>query len=90
MRPDTAVLAASGQEVPADEVGVGVTILVRPGSKVALDGLVERGSSSLDESMLTGEAARHGSCCDVTTGGQRLGTGSFQGHAALGAFKGSK
>ncbi len=56
MRPETAVLAASGQEVPADDVAVATLILVRPGAKVPLDGWVEKGSSSMDESMLTGGA----------------------------------
>ena len=57
IRPETAVLAASGQEVPAGSVSVGTTILVRPGAQVPLDGVVEKGSSSLDESMLTGVLA---------------------------------
>ncbi len=50
-------MAASGQEVPADNVPVGTVILVRPGAKVPLDGVVEKGSTALDESMLTGTLA---------------------------------
>lgn len=54
LRPDTAVLADSGWEVPAAAVPVGSLILVKPGAQVPLDGTVERGESSLDQSMLTG------------------------------------
>ena len=43
-------------EVPTDEVKVGDLLLVRPGSKLAVDGLVEDGESDLDESMVTGES----------------------------------
>jgi len=55
IRPDTAELS-SGEEVPAEGVAVGTLILVKPGAKVPLDGRVEKGSSTLDESMLTGES----------------------------------
>ncbi|GAB4817246.1 hypothetical protein N2152v2_004292 [Parachlorella kessleri] len=55
IRPDSAELP-SGEEVPAEGVAVGTQILVKPGAKVPLDGRVEKGSSTLDESMLTGEA----------------------------------
>ena len=41
--------------VPVDQVAVGEEFLVRPGEKVATDGVVTRGSSALDRSMLTGE-----------------------------------
>lgn len=43
------------QELPLDQVVVGDLILVRPGMKVPVDGVITEGSSSLDESMLTGE-----------------------------------
>ncbi|MGQ9703438.1 MAG: heavy metal translocating P-type ATPase [Actinomycetota bacterium] len=42
-------------EVPVEEVRVGDLVAVRPGEKVPLDGVVEEGRSSVDESMLTGE-----------------------------------
>ncbi len=43
-------------EVPAEEVRVGDVVLVRPGEKIPVDGVVMEGRSSLDESMLTGES----------------------------------
>jgi len=41
--------------VPADELAVGALFVVRPGEKIATDGVVERGTSAVDASMLTGE-----------------------------------
>ena len=43
-------------EVPTSEVQVGDLLLVRPGAKVATDGIVEEGESEVDESMVTGES----------------------------------
>lgn len=58
LAPDVAVLLENGQEreVKVEEVKTGDLLLVRPGSKVPLDGIVEQGSGSVDESMLTGES----------------------------------
>jgi P-type Cu+ transporter len=42
--------------VPLEEVRVGDVFVVRPGEKIATDGVVEEGSSALDQSMLTGES----------------------------------
>lgn len=59
LQPKTVVrLDERGREsiVPIESVGVGELILVRPGEGVALDGMVEEGCASLDESMLTGES----------------------------------
>ena len=58
LRAKTARIIRSGTEleVPVDEVGVGDQVLVRPGEKIAVDGVVMEGHSAVDESMLTGES----------------------------------
>ena len=48
-------LRVDGTEIPLSEVRVGDRLRVRPGEKVPVDGVVEEGSSHVDESMLTGE-----------------------------------
>ena len=57
LRPRTARVMRDGAEVdiPVDEVVVGDIVLVRPGEKVPVDGIVIEGHSAVDESMLTGE-----------------------------------
>jgi Cu+-exporting ATPase len=54
---DVAVLEADGRErrVPIDQLTVGDRFVVRPGEKVATDGVVESGTSAIDASLLTGE-----------------------------------
>jgi Cu+-exporting ATPase len=58
LKPATAHVLREGVEVeiPADQVMVGETVLVRPGERIATDGVVSSGASSVDESMLTGES----------------------------------
>lgn len=58
LAPDTTVVLKNGeqQEVLIEEVSLGETIIVKPGSRIPLDGIVIEGSSSVDESMLTGES----------------------------------
>lgn len=58
VRPDHANLLENGQsrEVEAEDVRVGQTILVRPGEKIPLDGVVLEGVSQLDTAALTGES----------------------------------
>jgi Cu+-exporting ATPase len=58
LRPKTARVIREGQEldIPIEEVRVGDTVLVRPGEKVPVDGVVLDGRSAVDESMLTGES----------------------------------
>ncbi len=55
---DVAVLDDDGRErrVPVEQLAVGDRFVVRPGEKVATDGVVEAGSSAVDMSMLTGES----------------------------------
>lgn len=58
LAPDTAILYENGteQEVGTALVKVGQHVLIKPGSRIPLDGTVVSGSSSVDESMLTGES----------------------------------
>ena len=58
LRPAVAHVMRGGAEteVPAESIMVGETVVVRPGERVATDGQVLEGSSSVDESMLTGES----------------------------------
>ena len=58
IRPDTANVERNGQveTVSPEQVGVGETIVIRPGEKVPLDGVVIEGSSSLNTVALTGES----------------------------------
>lgn len=56
LRPDTAILADTGEEVEGATVPIGTSVLVRAGDKSALDGVVISGISAFDESMLTGES----------------------------------
>jgi Cu+-exporting ATPase len=58
LRAKTARIIRDGieAEVPVDEVKVGDLVLVRPGEKIPVDGVVVEGRSATDESMLTGES----------------------------------
>ncbi|HEY7075700.1 MAG TPA: heavy metal translocating P-type ATPase [Solirubrobacteraceae bacterium] len=55
---DVAILGADGRErrVPIEQLAVGDRFVVRPGEKVATDGVVEEGASAVDQSLLTGES----------------------------------
>lgn len=58
LKPATAHVVRGGveMEVPAESVMVDETVIVKPGEKIPTDGVVTEGSSSVDESMLTGES----------------------------------
>ncbi len=58
LRARAARVVRDGQEVdiPIDQVEVGDVVLVRPGEKIPVDGMVIDGSSAVDESMITGES----------------------------------
>lgn len=72
IRPDVAAVERQGKIVrlsPGD-VTVGETIVVRPGERVPLDGVIVEGATSLDTSALTGESApREARCDDAVTSG---------------------
>ncbi len=58
LAPDQATIKRHGAEVsvPVAEVGTGETLVVRPGEKIALDGKVISGESSVDQAPITGES----------------------------------
>ncbi|TVQ39298.1 MAG: heavy metal translocating P-type ATPase [Spirochaetaceae bacterium] len=61
LRPDSAIVLDSphserGRRTAVDRITVGSLIQVRPGDRIALDGVVERGGSSVDQSSITGES----------------------------------
>ncbi|MBR5260527.1 MAG: cadmium-translocating P-type ATPase [Eggerthellaceae bacterium] len=80
LTPPTAIVVRGGEtvEIPLAQVMAGDAVLVRPGEKVPVDGLVIEGASEVDESMLTGEALpkvkRVG---DTVTGGTLNTTGAL-------------
>ena len=80
LAPPTAirVTPTGDTEVPLDEVIAGDRLRVRPGGKVPVDGQIEEGSSSVDESMITGESLPvEKKAGDRVTGGTVNGQGGF-------------
>ena len=81
LQPRTALVIRDGEEkeIPVEEVAVGDLITVRPGERVPVDGIVQQGYSSVDESMITGESIpvekKKG---DEVIGATINKTGSFQ------------
>jgi Cu+-exporting ATPase len=58
LQPKTARVLKDGEEkeIPIENLQIGDIIIVKPGEKVPVDGVIVQGSSSLDESMITGES----------------------------------
>lgn len=58
LAPKTAIVIEDGKEieVPIDEVEIGDIVLVKPGEKIPVDGIILEGTTSIDEAMLTGES----------------------------------
>lgn len=84
LRPDEARVVRDGREqtIPLDEVRVRDEILVRPGDRVPVDGIVHEGRTAVDESMLTGEPLPVEKIAgSPVTGGTLNGTGAFRFHA---------
>ncbi len=71
LAPANATIIRDGQEliIPAQQVQVGDIVLVRPGERLPVDGIVTDGLTSIDESMLTGESIP----IEKTTGSQVYG-----------------
>ena len=82
LTPKTATRLGAGgreEEVPLDAIAVGDRLRVRPGEKVPVDGSVLAGSSSIDESMVTGEPiAVEKSAGDAVVGATINGTGALE------------
>ena len=80
IRPDTAEVERDGVwvSVPAEEIAVGERMLVRPGGRIALDGVIEEGNSALDTRALTGESIPR----SVTAGDEAL-SGCINGEGTL-------
>ena len=64
IRPDYANVEVDGslEQVDPDEVEIGTIIVVQPGEKVPIDGIVTEGNSTLNTSALTGESAKRYLC----------------------------
>ena len=58
LAPKSAVVEVNGamKEIPVDEVNVGDVVIVKPGSNIPVDGIIIEGSTSVDESAITGES----------------------------------
>lgn len=58
IRPDSATVLRNGEEIEVspDEVEIGETIVIKAGEKIALDGIITKGQTSVDTSALTGES----------------------------------
>ena len=80
LAPDTAIVIVDGQqqEVLTNQVKKGDLLLIKPGSKIPLDGIVVEGSTSVDESMLTGESIP----VEKSVGDEIIG-GSINYHGAV-------
>jgi P-type Cu+ transporter len=89
LQPDTAHVLRNNkeQELPIEQVIVNDIVIVRPGERIAVDGIVTKGDSSVDESMITGESLpleKHAG--EKVVGGTINTTGSLEFRAtAIGA-----
>ena len=80
LQPKTANVMRGGKEVkvPIEKVKIGDKVVVRPGEKIAIDGIIIEGNSAVDESMLTGESMPVEKASGVEVFGGTLNkTGSF-------------
>ena len=85
LRPETARVERGGVqvEVPIGDVLKGDLVIIKPGEKVSVDGLVEEGSSEIDEALITGESLPvTKSVDDMVTGGSVNGAGLLKVRAS--------
>ncbi|MEM4367165.1 MAG: copper-translocating P-type ATPase [Candidatus Anstonellales archaeon] len=81
LQPKTAIVILNGEEreVPVESVVVDSIVVVKPGARIPVDGIVVEGESSVDQSMVTGESMpvrkRRG---DQVIGGTINGVGTFK------------
>ncbi len=81
LKPKVAIVIRDGKEteISVEDVQVGDLILVRPGERIPVDGIVRQGYSSIDESMITGESIPvDKKIGDTVIGGTINRMGSFQ------------
>jgi Cu+-exporting ATPase len=81
LQPKVALVLRNGQEqeIPAEAVQVGDIVIVRPGERIPVDGVVLEGYSAVDESMITGESMPvEKKAGDEVIGGTMNKTGSFR------------
>jgi Cu+-exporting ATPase len=80
LRPERASVMRDGQElqIPIASVILGDLVMIRPGERVAVDGVIKQGDSQIDESLITGESL------PVTkTAGDKVTGGSINGEGLL-------
>ncbi len=80
LRPETALLRRNGtvEEVPVESLQVGDVVLVKPGERFPVDGVVVKGSSTVDQSPITGESVPV-----YKTPGDEVYSGTINGEGAL-------
>ena len=81
LQPKTARVVRNGEEleIPISEVEVGDIVMVRPGEKIPVDGVVKSGRTSVDEAMITGESIPvEKNINDMVIGGTINKTGSIE------------
>ncbi len=78
IRPSTPLGVNEEVEIPVDQVVHGDLIIIKPGAKIPVDGIITEGSSYIDESMITGEPIpAHKKIDDAVVAGTINTTGSF-------------
>ncbi|MEB9897377.1 cadmium family heavy metal-translocating P-type ATPase, partial [Bacillus cereus] len=80
LKPEQAIVLRDGQEVivPVEGLQVGETVLVKPGERIPADGLVQEGTSAVDQASITGESV------PVDKGpGNEVFAGTVNGQGAL-------